>query len=76
LNKPSRKTLDQTGIILIISGVVIAMGVSSVRGLATWVEILGLVLGILIVILGLAIGRTFRSKDPPDQRDDQHDDRH
>jgi len=61
--KPSRKTLDQIGIILLISGVVVAMGVSAVRGLSTWVQILGLALGIVLVIVGLAMARTFRSKD-------------
>ena len=43
------------------------MGVSAVRGLETWVQILGLVLGLLLVVAGLAMARTFRSKDP-DQR--------
>jgi uncharacterized membrane protein len=63
LKRPSRKTLDQIGILLLISGVVIAMGVSAVRGLATWVSILGLVLGLILVVVGLAMARTFRSKD-------------
>lgn len=61
--RPSRKALDQIGIILLISGVVVAMGVSAVRGLSTWVQILGLGLGIVLVIAGLAMARTFRSKD-------------
>jgi hypothetical protein len=47
--------------------VVIAMGVSSVRGLATWVEILGLVLGLLLVVLGLAMARAFRSTKDQDR---------
>jgi type IV secretory pathway VirB2 component (pilin) len=47
--------------------VVIAMGVSAVRGLATWVQILGLALGLILVLVGLAMARTFRTKDP-----DQH----
>ncbi len=63
MKRPSRKTLDQVGIVLLISGVVIAMGISVVWGLETWVQILGLVLGLILVGLGLAVGRTFRSKD-------------
>jgi type IV secretory pathway VirB2 component (pilin) len=43
--------------------VVVAMGVSAVRGLSTWVQFLGLALGIVLVIVGLAMARTFRSKD-------------
>jgi type IV secretory pathway VirB2 component (pilin) len=43
--------------------VVIAMGVSAVRGLETWVQILGLVLGLLLVLAGLAMTRAFKSKD-------------
>jgi uncharacterized membrane protein len=68
LKRPSRKTLDQIGIILLITGVVIAMGVSAVRGLATWVEILGLVLGLILVVAGLAMARTFRAKDSDQDR--------
>ena len=33
------KTLDQIGIVLLISGVVMAMGVSTVGGIATWLQI-------------------------------------
>jgi type IV secretory pathway VirB2 component (pilin) len=53
--------------------VVIAMGVSAVRGLATWVQISGLVLGLILVVVGLAMARTFRTKDPnrPDRPDQQ-----
>jgi hypothetical protein len=40
------------------------MGVSAVRGLAAWVQILGLVLGLLLVVAGLWMARTFRTKDP------------
>jgi hypothetical protein len=52
--------------------VVIAMGVSAVRSLATWLQILGLALGLRLVVVGLAMARTFRAKDPnrpqhPDQ---------
>jgi type IV secretory pathway VirB2 component (pilin) len=43
------------------------MGISAVRGLSTWVQILGLVLGIVLVIAGLAMARTFRSKDSDHQ---------
>jgi hypothetical protein len=64
LKKPSRKALDQTGIILLITGVVLAMGVSAVRGLETWMEILGLALGLVLVVAGLWLARTFRNKDP------------
>jgi hypothetical protein len=53
--------------VLLISGVVVAMGVSAVRNLATWVQILGLALGLILVVVGLAMARTFRSKDPPQQ---------
>jgi preprotein translocase subunit SecD len=72
LKRPSRKALDQAGIILLVAGVVIAMGVSAVRGLATWLQILGLVLGLIFVAVGLWMARTFRNKDPnrphrPDQ---------
>jgi hypothetical protein len=68
LNRPSHKALDQIGLILLVAGVVIAMGVSAVRGLATWVQILGLVAGLLLVVVGLAMGRTFKSKKSDDQR--------
>jgi len=39
------------------------MGVSAVRNLATWVQILGLALGLILVVVGLVMARTFRSKD-------------
>ena len=66
MNSPSRKVLDQIGIILLISGVVIAMGVSAMaaRGLKTSVEIIGLVVGLVLVVVGLWLARTFRNKDP------------
>ena len=67
MKRPSRKTIDQIGIILLITGVVIAMGISAIRGLATWVEVLGLVVGLLLVLVGLAMARTFKSKDPDQQ---------
>ena len=66
LKRPSRKVLDQIGIILLISGVVVAMGVSALaaRGLKTSVEIIGLVVGLVLVVVGLWLARTFRNKDP------------
>jgi type IV secretory pathway VirB2 component (pilin) len=64
MKRLSRKTWDQIGIVLLISGVVIAMGVSAIRGLETWVQILGLVLGLVLVVAGLALARTFRSRGP------------
>ena len=49
-----------------ISGVVVAMGVSvmAAKGLKTWVEITGLVVGLVLVVIGLWLARTFRNKDP------------
>jgi hypothetical protein len=40
------------------------MGISAVRGLALWIQILGLMLGLVLVIAGLALTRTFRTKGP------------
>ena len=58
--------LDQIGIILLISGVVVAMGVSvmATHGLQTWVAMTGLVVGLILVVVGLWLARTFRNKDP------------
>ena len=39
------------------------MGVSSVRGLRTWVEVVGLAFGLVLVVVGLWLARTFRKKD-------------
>jgi uncharacterized membrane protein len=66
LKKPSRKVLDQIGIILLIAGVVIAMGVSAMasRGLKIWISIVCLVIGLLLVVVGLWLARTFRKADP------------
>ena len=66
MKKPSRKTLDQVGIILLIAGVVVGMGVSvgATRGMATWLEIVGLVIGLLLVVAGLWMARAFRNADP------------
>jgi uncharacterized membrane protein len=66
LKQASRKVLDQIGIILLIAGVVIAMGVSAMaaRGLKPWVVITGLVVGLVLVVIGLWLARTFRNKDP------------
>jgi hypothetical protein len=67
VKRPSRKALDQIGIMLLISGVVVGMGVSTLtaRGmLKTWVEIVGLIVGLLLVVAGLWLARTFRKADP------------
>ena len=66
MKKPSRKTLDHIGIVLLVSGVVIGMGVSSLasRGLKAWVEIAGLALGLVLVVVGLWLARTFRKAAP------------
>ena len=42
------------------------MGVSvgATRGMATWVEIVGLVIGLVLVVVGLWMARTFRNADP------------
>lgn len=54
------------GIILLIGGVVVAMGVSVglARGLRTWVAIVGLVVGLILVIAGLWMASSFRNADP------------
>jgi hypothetical protein len=54
------------GIILLVAGVVIAMGVSvgASRGMAGWLEIVGLVVGLVLVVVGLWLARTFRLTDP------------
>ena len=66
MNKPSRKVLDQIGIVLLIAGVVIAMGVSVMasHGLKTWISVTCLVIGLLLVVAGLWLARTFRKADP------------
>ena len=66
MKQPSRKVLDQVGIVMLIAGVVVAMGVSvmATHGLQTWVEITGLVVGLVLVVVGLWLARTFRNKDP------------
>ncbi len=66
MNKPSRKTLDQVGIILLICGVVVGMGVSvgATRGMAMWLEVVGLVIGLILVATGLWLARAFRNADP------------
>ncbi len=66
MKKPSRKLLDQIGIILLICGVVLGMGVSvgATHGMATWLEIVGLVFGLILVVVGLLLARTFRRADP------------
>jgi len=66
VNKPSRKALDQIGIILLVCGVVVGMGVSvgATRGMAMWLEIVGLVIGLILVVAGLWMARAFRNADP------------
>jgi hypothetical protein len=68
------KKRDQIGIILLICGVVLGMGVSvgATRGMAMWLEIVGLVIGLILVVVGLWMARAFRQADPkrphkPDQ---------
>ena len=62
----TRKLLDQIGIILLIAGVVMAMGVSALaaKGLATWAQVTGLVVGLAFAAVGLWMARTFRTADP------------
>ena len=38
--------------------------VMATHGLQTWVEITGLVVGLVLVVVGLWLARTFRNKDP------------
>jgi hypothetical protein len=66
VRKPSPKTLDQAGIILLVAGVVVGMGVSvgATRGMATWLVIVGSVIGLLLAVVGLWMARTFRNADP------------
>ncbi len=66
MKRPSRKLLDQMGIILLICGVVLGMGVSvgATHGMAQWLEIVGLVVGLVLVVAGLWMARTFRRADP------------
>ena len=58
--------LDSIGIILLVAGVVIAMGVSVMasHGLKTWISITCLVIGLILVVAGLWLARTFRKADP------------
>jgi hypothetical protein len=69
------KKRDQIGIILLITGVVAGMGVSmgASRGMADWLMIVGLVIGLLFVAVGLWMARTFRNTDPrrPHKPDDE-----
>ncbi len=66
MKRPARKTIDQIGIILLICGVVLGMGVSvgATHGMAMWLEIVGLVLGLVLVVAGLWLARAFRQADP------------
>jgi hypothetical protein len=70
VNRPSRKILDQLGNILLVAGVVAGMGVSvgAVNGLALWLEIVGVVIGLLLVVAGLWVSHTFRHSDPEGPR--------
>jgi len=65
VKKPSRRTLEQVGIALLVCGVVTGMGVSvgATRGIAVWLEIVGLVVGLILVVAGLWMSRTFRTVD-------------
>jgi hypothetical protein len=70
VKQPSRKILDQLGNILLVAGVVAGMGVSvgAANGLALWLEIVGVVVGLLLVVAGLWVSHTFRRSDPEGPR--------
>lgn len=62
----SSKVRDQIGVILLIAGVVTGMGVSmgATRGMAAWLQVTGLVIGLILVVVGLWMARAFRHADP------------
>lgn len=66
MKKPSRKALDQIGIMLLISGVVVGMGVSTLAArhyLEIWQGYVGLALGLVLMVAGLWLARTFSKGD-------------
>jgi hypothetical protein len=60
--RPRQKVLEQAGIILLIAGVVLGMGVSSIPSLARGLQIGLLVLALILVAGGLLVMRKYRSK--------------
>lgn len=55
--------MQQIGIILIVSGVVVSMGVSSISSIAGGVKIGLLVLALVLFAAGLLTIRRYRTKD-------------
>ena len=71
MKRPSRKEFDQIGITLVVAGVMVALGVSTLltRGLLqTWVLYTGLAVGLVLVVAGLWMRTTFREVDTDQPR--------
>ena len=71
MKRPARKEFDQIGITLVVAGVMVALGVSTLltRGLLqNWVLYTGLAVGLVLVVAGLWMRSMFREADPDQPR--------